>query len=333
MSNMAPLPWQHQHWQHLQNYVQQQRIPQALLIGGNKGLGKSHLAKQFAAALLCHQQHTDGTACGICSSCLLFNANTHPDLLLIQPEEAGKNITVAQVRSLITKLSLKPQFEGYRVVIINPADAMNNAAANAFLKCLEEPTERTCIILITDKPNRLPATIMSRCQRLTLKLASKALFCDWLNHHAIYDDLDLLYSLSKGAPLLAQQYVADNAIDLRNTCFKNWLAVAKQQDHPVFVAERWLAFPEALVLFWLTSWVMDLIKCIYRINVQYMYNPDLLVSLQELSVQLDLQGLYKLYDLLLLNQQRLGSTLNSQLMLEEILLEWSALNGKLTRLR
>lgn len=162
------LPWQQQNWAHLCSYIAQKRIPQALLITGNKGLGKQQLADQFAVALLCATPQSDGTACGRCSSCLLVNADTHPDLIHIQPDEPGKGITIGQIRSLIIRLALKPQFEAYRVVIINPAEMMNNAAANAFLKCLEEPTERTAIILITEKPAKLPATIVSRCQKLAI---------------------------------------------------------------------------------------------------------------------------------------------------------------------
>ncbi|MGR9012642.1 MAG: DNA polymerase III subunit delta', partial [Gammaproteobacteria bacterium] len=150
------LPWQQSNWEHLHSYIAQKRIPQALLISGNKGLGKQQLANQFAVALLCKTPQTNGIACGHCSSCLLVNADTHPDCIQIQPEELGKGIGIGQIRSLITRLTLKPQFETQRVVIVNPADKMNNAAANAFLKCLEEPTERTSIVLITEKPAKLP---------------------------------------------------------------------------------------------------------------------------------------------------------------------------------
>jgi DNA polymerase-3 subunit delta' len=327
MTTVNPvLPWQQNDWQHLQRYVLQNRIPQALLISGNKGLGKHLLANQFAAALLCSKPHSDGTACGHCQSCMLFNAQTHPDILHIHPEEAGKNITIAQIRSLTAKLTLKPQFERYRVAIINPADQMNNAAANAFLKCLEEPNERTSIILITDKPNRLPATIISRCQKLNITPPDKTSLRTWLKQNNIHDDLEVLCNLAKNAPLLIQQYVTDQHITTRNECFKQWAAIAKRQNHPVIVAEQWLNVPESALLFWLTSWVMDLIKCVYQVKAAHLYNPDLTKPLQELAGQLELTGLYKLYDVLLLSQQRLNTQINKQLMLEEILIDWSNLN-------
>lgn len=325
---MPILPWQQQNWQHLQRYVQQNRIPQALLFTGNKGLGKQQLADQYAAALLCNTIDNDGRACGHCQSCLLINAGTHPDLLHVLPEETGKNITIAQIRNLIIKLSLKPQFERYRMVIINPADAMNNAAANAFLKCLEEPNERTCTILITDRPSRLPATIISRCQKLTITAPDKSALLGWLKQNNIHNDLDVLCNLTKGAPLLAQQIVTDQHIPIRSECFKQWTAIAKRQNHPVIVAEQWLGAPESALLFWLISWVMDLIKCVYSVQTEYLYNPDLSKALQELAGQLELRGLYSLYDLLLVSQQRITTQINKQLLLEEILISWSNLNLK-----
>jgi DNA polymerase III subunit delta' len=319
-------PWQQNDWRQLQRYVVQKRIPQALLITGNKGLGKRHLADQFASALLCRNPAQQVTACGHCQSCHLVNAGTHPDIIHIQPEEIGKKISIAQIRNLTNKLTLKPQFESYRIVIINPADQMNNAAANAFLKYLEEPTERTSIILITEKPSRLPATIVSRCQKLNIKAPDTVTLHGWLKQNNIHDNLEVLSGLAKGAPLLAQQVAAENHIATRNTCFKHWMAIAKHQDHPVIVAEQWLNLPEAALLFWLTSWVMDLIKCVYHVQVEHLYNPDFVKPLQELARQLELNDMYRLYDLLLISHKRLNTQINKQLMLEEILINWSNLN-------
>ncbi|HEY8157701.1 MAG TPA: DNA polymerase III subunit delta' [Methylobacter sp.] len=324
------MPWQQPLWEHLCSYIEQKRIPQALLITGNKGLGKQQLASQFAIALLCAAPKTNVMACGFCSSCLLVNAETHPDFIQVQPEEAGKGITIGQIRSLITRLTLKPQFETHRVVIINPADKMNNAAANAFLKCLEEPTERTVIILITEKPSKLPATIISRCQKLAIASPDKQTVADWLAKTLQSDAADKkLYcniSLAQGAPLLALDYANDGTLTLRNECFKAWMAIAKWHESPVIVAEDWNKLPASPLIFWMTSWIIDLIKCFYHSEVENLYNPDLNEQLQELSQQLELKGLYKLYDLLLIGRQRLDTQINKQLLLEEILIQWHELN-------
>ena len=320
------LPWQQQNWEHLCSYIAQKRIPQALLITGNKGLGKQQLANQFAYSLLCEKTQANGLCCGHCGSCLLLNAQTHPDFIQINPEEPGKAITIGQMRSLITKLTLKPQFEAYRVVVVNPADKMNNAAVNAFLKCLEEPTERTIIILITDRPAKLPATIVSRCQKLPVTTPDKESILAWLKQQHIQDNLDALLGLAQGAPLLAQDYAGNDSLAQRNECFKAWMAIASQQNHPVIVAENWQKLPESSLIFWITSWVIDLIKCTYQAKAENLYNPDLNKPLKELAQQLELKGLYKLYDLLLLCRQRLDTQINKHMMFEEILIQWSELN-------
>lgn len=325
------LPWQQHQWEHLCSYIAQKRIPQALLITGNKGLGKQQLARQFAVALLCAAPQNNGIACGHCSSCLLVNADTHPDFIQVQPEEEGKGIAIGQIRNLITRLTLKPQFETYRVVIINPADTMNNAAANAFLKCLEEPTERTVIILISEKPAKLPATIISRCQKLAIPTPDKETVVDWLADTlrcdgAMNKTLHCNISLAQGAPLLALDYANDKTLALRNECFEAWMAIAKQSKAPVIVAEDWHKLPAASLIFWATSWIIDLIKSFYQSQAENLYNPDLSAQLQELSKRLELKGLYKLYDLLLLGRQRLDTQINKQLLFEEILIQWHELN-------
>ncbi len=330
------LPWQQHLWEHLCSYIAQKRIPQALLIIGNKGLGKQQLAYQFAVALLCATPKANGMACGLCSSCLLVNADTHPDFIQVQPEESGKGIAIGQIRSLITRLTLKPQFETYRVVIVNPADKMNNAAANAFLKCLEEPTERTVIILITEKPAKLPATIISRCQKLAVTTPGRETVVDWLADTLQSKsplapllqrgDLYCNVSLAQGAPLLALDYANDQTLNLRNECFGAWTGIAKQLKSPVIIAEDWHKLPASPLIFWITSWVIDLIKCFYQAQVENLYNPDLNGQLQELTERLELKGLYKLYDLLLLGRQRLDTQINKQLLFEEILIQWYELN-------
>jgi len=323
------LPWQQQDWEHLQDYITQQRVPQALLISGKKGLGKQHLANQFAYSLLCAKPQADGLACGQCHSCLLLSAETHPDFIVEKPDEPGKSITVDQIRRLCVRLSLKPQFDSYRVVMINPADAMNTNAANAFLKCLEEPAERTVIMLISEKYQALPATIVSRCQKIALTIPDREILTAWLQQQkpeCVSCDIAILLDLAQQAPLLALKYADDDTLSLRNTCFNAWIEIAQRRSHPVIVAEHWQQLPGSSLMFWMTSWVVDMIKCRYHVKPPLLYNPDLNKSLQALSQRLELKGLYKLYDLLLISRRRLETTINKQCLFEEILIQWFQLN-------
>jgi len=325
---MSLLPWQLKNWSHLCDYKNQNRVPQALLIYGNQGIGKAHLANQFANSLLCAKPQINGLSCGHCNHCILLKAETHPDLIKLCPDEPGKSITIGQVRNLITRLTLKPQFDSYRIVIIYPADLMNNSAANAFLKCLEEPTERTVLLLITDKPSQLTATITSRCQKLAVTHPDKEILLAWVmqqNTALLENDTDALYNLTQGSPFLALDYVNNCTLTLRNDCFKAFLNIAKKQQHPIIVAEEWQKLPEALMLFWITSWIIDIIKCFYQIKPDWLYNPDLTDSLQFLSTKMDLSNLYQLYDLVLISRKRLNTQINKHNMFEDILIKWSEL--------
>ena len=321
------LPWHQPVWSLLQGYIHSKRIPHALMIYGNNGLGKNHLARQLSKALLCEQNINEGLACDNCRSCRLFSAQTHPDFFSVNPLEAGKDISINQIRKLITDLSLKPQFEQYRTVIINPAEQMNRASANGLLKCLEEPPERTLILLISERPFLLPATIKSRCQKLHLTAPDPITAENWLqSQHFESQDRITLLNLAQGAPLLAMQFDEQGILALRKEYFSVWLDIARHKIMPISVAEQCSKQTDAELISWMTSWVIDLIKIRFDDKRATLFNPDLKQPLQELSQQLKLEQLFSYYDFLLKSRQRLTTQLNKQLIFEEVLIKWSNLN-------
>ena len=321
-------PWHQNSWDLFNQYLIQNRVPQALLINGAKGLGKQSLAYSFAKTLLCNQRLSTAQSCGQCSRCKLFNAKTHPDFIDLSPKEDSKIIGIESIRELIIKLALKPQFENYRVVLVNPADQLNKAAANAFLKCLEEPNERTCIILLTESLSKLPATILSRCQKMTLAKPKREIAEAWLAEQQVIQNNVLLLNLAQNAPLLAKEYAEKNILPLRQQCFSDWLTIANGQVNPIEIAEKWHKQQVSLIIFWLISWSVDLIKCFYQTPAINLYNPDLQVSLQTLVNQLKLKDIYYFYDKLLQSKQRMDSQINGQLMFEELLILWAQLNQR-----
>jgi DNA polymerase III subunit delta' len=142
--------------------MQRERIASSYLFAGEPGIGKKYTAVTLAKALNCLTSPAD--ACDECSSCRKIDSGIHPDFLLISPESG--QIRVEEIRAIDEMLSLKA-FEGrYKVVIVDDADAMNQYAANAFLKTLEEPPEESLIILVSSNPGRLPDTVRSRCSRI-----------------------------------------------------------------------------------------------------------------------------------------------------------------------
>ena len=170
MSAALP-PWQSAQWRTLSQRAERGSLPHALLLAGEQGLGKRAFADAFVRARLCARPHA-GFACGNCNTCALLQAGTHTDRVLVTREvneNTGKlrsEIIVEQIRGLSARLAMAPQLGGWQVAVVDPADALNPAAANALLKTLEEPTAASLIVLVADEPWRLPATIRSRCQRV-----------------------------------------------------------------------------------------------------------------------------------------------------------------------
>ncbi len=326
---MILLPWQLQQWQQLYDYKKQNRIPQALIISGSKGIGKLSLAEQFTYSLLCESPTSKGLNCGNCKSCLLIKANAHPDFIKIYPEESGKIISIWQIRHLLNQLNLKPQYDTYRVVIIHPAEQLNNSAANAFLKFLEEPNERTIVILVSNHYSNIPATILSRCQKLVLTKPDKAASLEWLkcqNPQLSKTEAEIILNINQGSPFQSLDFDKRQLMSIRKECFKNWLEVAGYSQKPTLVAEKWLKYEIAEILDWVTSWIIDIIKCKHSINAQLLFNPDFEKQLRDTAKKIQLIDTFKLYDLLLISKQRIDTQLNKQSILEEILIGWHRLN-------
>ncbi len=142
------------------------RLPHALLFYGQKGLGKKALAIEFSK--------------------FLIGKISPPDFILIEPQE--KEIQIAQIRSLIQGLSLKPYIADFKIAVLNKAHLMTQESQNCFLKFLEEPTDKTYLILITEYPAMLLPTILSRVQKIRFFPAKR-----WENE----DNKELILDLIK----------------------------------------------------------------------------------------------------------------------------------------
>lgn len=182
----SPILGQEKATAYLQQLVRQQRVPGALLFYGLDGIGKRKTALAFAQALNCQDEtaRAQGQACGACPSCQAIIKGTHPDVTLVDfvyqahltvkkeadEEELEKeiakqqHISVETIRHVTAKSQQKAAANGWKVLIIDQAQTMQGAAANALLKFIEEPPVKTVWILITNKRAALLPTILSRCQ-------------------------------------------------------------------------------------------------------------------------------------------------------------------------
>jgi len=131
----------------------------AWLLYGMKGIGKHTLAEELAAFVMCESQ----TACGECHGCKMLAAGSHPDVFRLGLIEGKRDLNIEQVRGVLSFLSLSAAESGRRVVVLDDAERMNNQAANALLKGLEEPSAGSVLLMVCSDLERLPATIRSRC--------------------------------------------------------------------------------------------------------------------------------------------------------------------------
>ncbi len=162
----------------LKNVIKNNKLSHAYLFTGPRGTGKTSSAKLFAKAVNCLNSK-DGDACDSCENCKTFNENSNPDIIEI---DAASNNGVDEIRELKSKISLVPSMSKYKVYIIDEVHMLSIGAFNALLKTLEEPPEYVIFILATTEPQKIPSTIISRCQRFDFKSISPGYMKDCLKN-------------------------------------------------------------------------------------------------------------------------------------------------------
>ncbi|MFQ5469378.1 MAG: DNA polymerase III subunit delta' [Gammaproteobacteria bacterium] len=316
------LPWQTGQWQTLTERINAGSLPHALLLSGMAGLGKSQFAEQLAQGLLCHSPENN-LPCGQCRSCQLLKAETHPDIRHINVPADKKIIGVGQIRELGDYLSLKAQYEKYRVVIINPADRMNVNASNSLLKTLEEPPPDTVIVLISERPALLPATIRSRCQKISFAKPDRESAIQWLeNCPDLTGDPQVVLDIAGGAPLAALSIAADDALQKREMLISDLEGLLLGREDPVLIGEKWLKLDTKTSLYWLYGWIVDMIRLKVSSKPPGLNNSDMLARLKTMSERLETQQLFKRLDRVNEVLRVIEGQLNQQLLLEDVLLTW-----------
>ena len=321
-SHLSPYPWQQTLWQSLAKRLAEARLPHALLFAGPEGLGKRHLADTLAAALLCEQRTSDGLPCGECHACHLFAAGNHPDYQHLHPEEEKRTIGIDQIRELANFFSLKSHYGAHKVVVLEPADVMTPAAANALLKTLEEPTPGSFLILCSDQPASLLATIRSRCQKQMFTPVSEAAALPWLEHQLRdRNQAQLLLALSGGLPLKALALAEEGSLDSRKMVLNDIGSLAAKNGDAVTIAGRWHQRGAAECLQWLHHLLLDAAR-IAAGSGDLLRNPDQKALLERLAAGMDLVSLHQLIEKLHQALAQVKGQANPQLLLEELLIGW-----------
>lgn len=213
-------PWLIEDGQSILARHAEKKLPHALLITGVVGIGKRQFAHWLVEALLC-QQLTASGACRDCPSCRQLRTDGHPDFRLLLPEGASSTIKVDAVRELVTWMQLTAAADRYRIALLEGADRMNRNSANSLLKTLEEPSERAILVLVADSAGALPATIRSRCQKLTLRLRDRAVALSWLSEQ-VEGDPEIILRRGANAPFAALAANSDEHRQSQAKLLKAW---------------------------------------------------------------------------------------------------------------
>jgi len=320
----APYPWLSASWTHLLQHKAQPA--QALLISGPAGVGKRALARAWAKTLLCETPLDSGEACDKCGACHWFDAGTHPDYreLTLQEKENKEGetklataIDVEQARNTIEYVQLSTYRAGRRVVVIDPADALNLAAANALLKVLEEPPLNTCFVLVSDQARRLLPTLLSRCTRLDVGLPAHQTALQWLREQHT-DDAETMLALAGGAPLRVADGQHNGDWHLRSEVLEG-LAKLRELD-PVALADQWKALSPRAWHRVAYQWLCDLLAA--RLACKVRFNPDFAEALSKLGQRANVSRLLGLAHTHAEAARYVMHPLNRQLQLETWLIAY-----------
>lgn len=318
-------------------------IPHALLFTGIEGIGKQSAAMVFAMACNClnpdpkhtfegrQDQHTaqyrpaTTNPCGSCKSCRKIQSGNHPDVITLKP--SGPFIRIGQIRDLCYTLTLKPYEAKFRVVVIKDSQAMNPAASNAFLKVLEEPPERTILILTAGHTSDLLPTIVSRCQHIRFNPISSQILVEMLVQRQGLppNEAVILATLSNGSFARAiAMTTAKNQVGLIN--LRNWLIeeVDALASRPISLLLAFAAklsknkamVPESLEM--IKSYLRDLVICKYY--PEKIINQDLSQKIQSMSPKITVASLLAKIKEIQTAQQNIQANANLRLTLETLVM-------------
>lgn len=258
---MQPLyPWLTTDYKKITHAFQRELGHHALLFKGDTGLGIEELILHIAAFLLCQSHET--RPCGRCHQCCLYQANNHPDFYRISPIE-DKDIGVDQVREILEKLTQSAQQGGNKVVFIDGANRLTEAAANAILKNLEEPRPNTYFLIKNEQGLSLLPTIYSRCQPWLIATPAMAVSMSWLQAQLPHISADILMTalrMSAHRPLSALNFVQENLLEKRTALLRHfWLFYTRLSPLEILSSfDKTLLFQQ---LDWIESFVNDSLKC------------------------------------------------------------------------
>ena len=273
---------------YLKKTIAEKTFPHAVIFSGIEGIGKRLAAEICAAALLC-ENTIDGSPCGECENCHLIAAGSHPDFYVVEAEatKTTRSIKIAQIRELQTEVSRRPLNSERRVVILDGAEFMNNAAANCLLKTIEEPPSQTIFILLTANYSNLLMTIRSRCMTVKFdKLTVEQIRDGLIDRGVEMSEAERISIIADGSFGKALKLQDSDGAKLREMALDmlEKISRAELSNEDIFKqGEEISAWPKDKFTDFLTD-IQKLLRDICFAEVSKPYNPDLLPRLTKIKI-------------------------------------------------
>lgn len=273
---------------YLKKSIADEKFPHAVIFSGEEGIGKRLAAEICAAALLC-ENPVDGSPCGVCESCRLVAARSHPDFYVVEAEatKTTRNIKIGQIRDMQAEASLRPINSARRVVIIDGAELMNNAAANCLLKTIEEPPSQTIFIMLTANRSSLLMTIRSRCLTVHFDKLTPAQIADELINRGVeVQEAERLSVIAGGSFGRALTLKDSGGAELRETALNTIEKISRAE-----LTNEDIFKQGAEVADWSRDKFADFLTHIQKIlrdicfaDVLELHNPDLATRLKQIKI-------------------------------------------------
>ncbi len=307
---MSRLPWLQDDLNQLARDMMADRMPHALVVSGEQGIGVRKWALDLTALRLCFETGTGSSpprsACGECKSCQLLLSGAHPDVRILRPDGASQMIKIDQVRGLVDFLMQTPQISNWKLAVFEQAHRMNNSAANALLKVLEEPPGNSLLILATERPQILLPTVRSRCAQRRLPSPTEAQSKEYLESLEVSADQVAEALAELGCrPLQIAAWLEDGTLAAWQLCMQQVEQLGSARIDAIEAADRLKEQELSQVIDWLIAHLSARIR-------------------NQAGNKGEQPANFRLYDLLLAGKRSLdsGSNPNTQLSLEAIFLEW-----------
>ncbi|MEM6819669.1 MAG: hypothetical protein AAF578_12875 [Pseudomonadota bacterium] len=303
---MTALPWTADLSTALSRRIEARRLSHALLISGPSGVGKQRLTEHVVASLLDMPAPQE----------LAVAVQSAPDLMLVVPEEKKTTISIDQVRELGQWMTLSSHGPSGKVAVIVPAESMTIAAANALLKTLEEPVPERWLVLLSNEPSRLPATVLSRCERVAVEPPPPKAALEWLvsqGHEPKIAGEALAWT--NGSPLDASSVISSGKMETLSRLREGLQGLLSRRGSRFELAGQLEGLEFAEILNALRKTAIELIRA--RNGVEMGITSDFS------GYVIDLRGLFCYLDVLNKATRLQSGSFNVELMLENLLAPWT----------